>query len=382
MRLKIDCSYDGTDFHGWARQPGLRTVQGELEAAIAKVLHLWQPAGQTTDYPSAFAKALASQSAPASSWPHLVVAGRTDTGVHARGQVCHLDLDQDLPGRAQGHLDPARFKPWDALTYRLRRILPDDLSVSAISPAPDGFDARFSASDRVYVYRVADDQTSYDPRLRSFVLNLRRPTDIQIMNSAAEEMVGLHDFGSFATPNPGGTTIREVKYAHWRRVGADSLSLSNYSPNSGNLMVETDRNAADCSPSSSGDSSRASSDHKSQIPTAHPDQSQSKTQAVGWRPGQDSAYQIDILESGLLEFTIIADAFAHNMVRSLVSASLQVGMGKKSLEWFLDKIHNPQREGASGPAPACGLTLEKVNYPPDNLLAARSQAIRAKRTLD
>ncbi len=137
--------------------------------------------------------------------------------------------------------------------------------------------------------------------------------------------VGLHDFGSFATPNPGGTTIREVKRAHWDRIPDAPLV--------------------------SGDSDSA-------------------------------GYRVSVLESGLVCFTIVADAFAHNMVRSLVNACVQVGRGRKSLDWFAHKMAEPVREGSTGPIDARGLTLEHVSYPPDDELAARAEAIRAKRTLE
>ena len=103
MRLRIDLAYDGTDFHGWAAQPGLRTVQGVLEEWIPRVLRL-------------------------AYTPQLVVAGRTDAGVHARAQVCHLDLDGDDDRSAE-------------LVRRLRRVLPPDVVVSSVRPAPRGFDA-------------------------------------------------------------------------------------------------------------------------------------------------------------------------------------------------------------------------------------------------
>ena len=132
-RIRLDLSYDGTDFSGWARQPGLRTVQGVLEDAIATVLR--------TD----------RLGLPA---PRLVVAGRTDTGVHARGQVAHVDLDEEAWTAVVGRSDLA---PAEALVRRLAGVLPRDVVVHRAAVAPDGFDARFSALERTYVYRVSDD---------------------------------------------------------------------------------------------------------------------------------------------------------------------------------------------------------------------------------
>lgn len=291
QRLRIDFAYDGTDFHGWAKQPGLRTVQGEMEAAISKILRVRD--AETPVY--------------------LVVAGRTDTGVHARHQVCHLDIETTVLERAMGHLSAT---PPAALCHRLRHVLPRDIALHSVVEAPAGFDARFSALERTYVYRVCDDAAFLDPRMRDFVLQAKGALDERLLNRAAAMIVGLRDFGSFATPNPGGTTIREVKVARWARRSQAAVEYG-----------------------------------------VHP---------VG---------------AGLLEFTIVADAFAHNMVRSLVGAQVQVGLGKKSLEWFAEKLVTPLREGSTGPIAPQGLTLEYVSYPEAGLLGERAQAIRAKRTL-
>lgn len=177
MRLRIDLSYDGGAFRGWAAQPGLRTVQGEVEHAIAMVLRLDVPAP-------------------------LTVAGRTDAGVHARGQVAHVDLPDDV--------EPA------VLERRLRRVLPDDVAVRAVSPAPPGFDARFSAVERRYVYRCTDGVP--DPLDRSSVVALTKPLDVDAMNTAAERLLGEHDFASFCKKRDGATTIRTLLELSTSRV--------------------------------------------------------------------------------------------------------------------------------------------------------------------
>ncbi|MDO4913196.1 MAG: tRNA pseudouridine(38-40) synthase TruA [Bifidobacteriaceae bacterium] len=302
MRIRIDLAYDGTNFHGWAKQPTLRTVQGELQHALEKLLRI-----QSGD-----------------QFLQIVVAGRTDTGVHANHQVCHVDVDEVSLQRCVGYMQTDAIH---ALEYRLRRVLPSDIAVHSVSEAPEGFDARFSALDRTYVYRICDDERSYDPRLRNCILRIRQKLDIKLMNEAAGLIIGLHDFGSFAIPNPNGTTIREVKTAYWERI--DNRTL----------LSETAK--------------------KTQI-----------------------AYNPDTVESGLLCFTIVADAFAHNMVRSLVNACVQIGMHKKTLDWFEEKMQHPLREGSTGPIDACGLTLEHVEYPQDDLLASRADLVRAKRSLD
>ena len=305
VRLRLDLAYDGGAFYGWARQPTLRTVQGELEQALHTILRV--PADDP-DEPL-----------------RLTVAGRTDTGVHALHQVCHLDVGEATLDRCVGHMGvPAP----EALFRRLSRMVPDDIAIHAVSVAPEGFDARFSALERTYVYRICDDARPVDPRMRGFVLALDDRLDLDAMNAAAAMTIGLHDFGSFATPNPGGTTIREVKRAHWSRIPV--------------------------SPLVSGASGGA---------------------------GTAGGYTVPAAESGLVCFTIVADAFARNMVRSLVNACVKVGQGRKDLNWFAEKMATPLREGSTGPIVPQGLTLEHVAYPAADQLAARAEAIRAKRTL-
>lgn len=305
VRLRLDLAYDGGAFYGWAKQPTLRTVQGELEQALHTILRV--PADDP-DEPL-----------------RLTVAGRTDTGVHALHQVCHLDVGESTLDRCVGHMGvPAP----EALFRRLSRMVPDDIAIHAVSVAPEGFDARFSALERTYVYRICDDARPVDPRMRGFVLALDDRLDLDAMNAAAAMTIGLHDFGSFATPNPGGTTIREVKRAHWSRIPVSPLV-----------------------PGASGGA------------------------------GTAGGYTVPAAESGLVCFTIVADAFARNMVRSLVNACVKVGQGRKDLNWFAEKMATPLREGSTGPIAPQGLTLEHVAYPAADQLAARAEAIRAKRTL-
>jgi tRNA pseudouridine38-40 synthase len=180
-RLRIDLGYDGTAFAGWARQPGLRTVQGELETALATVLREPEP-------------------------PQLTVAGRTDAGVHARGQVAHVDV------RFEG--DPAR------LTRSLNGVLPADVGVRDVRVAPPGFDARFSALWRRYSYRVADGWP--DSLHRHDTLTHPRPLDIEAMNLAAAALLGEHDFAAFCRRREGASTVRGLLAFDWARddVGA------------------------------------------------------------------------------------------------------------------------------------------------------------------
>ena len=172
-RWRLDVRYDGTAFSGWAEQQGRRTVQGELQLWLGRVLKLPTP-------------------------PRIVCAGRTDAGVHARGQVAHLDLAPQLVP------DP------DRLLGRLRRALPDDLAVVGIRVAPEGFDARFGAIWRRYCYRIADAETVPDPLLRTMVTPLRDRLDLQRLNEVAPALLGLRDFGAFCKRREGATTVRTL----------------------------------------------------------------------------------------------------------------------------------------------------------------------------
>ena len=189
MRLRLDIAYDGTEYHGWAGQPGLRTVQEELEAWIPRVLRLGEPVT-------------------------LTCAGRTDAGVHARGQVAHLDLPEP---------DDAERTVAD-LTYKLRNVLPPDVVVRRVSLAPPGFDARFSAIWRRYVYRIAD--ATPDPLLRIHVHPMRTELDLAKINALAPRLVGLHDFAAFCKAREGATTIRNLQHLSARRTWGDVAEIT------------------------------------------------------------------------------------------------------------------------------------------------------------
>ena len=274
VRLRLDVGYDGTAFHGWARQHGLRTVQGELEAALDTVLRV--------------------------RGTSLTVAGRTDTGVHARGQVAHLDADPETVAAAVGSGDD---EPCSALARRLNGVLDADVRVHRVSAAPVGFDARFSAIWRRYCYRIADDPATVDPLTRGHVLAWGRRLDLDRMNEAAALLVGEHDFASFCKKREGATTIRALLDLSWDRVG------------------------------------------------------------------------------GVAEATVRADAFCHNMVRSLVGCMIAVGEGRRDPGWAAEVLARRERDPAVTVVHAHGLTLEAVGYPPDEELAARSEISRRMRTL-
>ena len=181
VRLKIVLGYDGSGFSGWATQPGLRTVQAVLSEALGQALRLPGPA-------------------------EVTVAGRTDAGVHARGQVAHADVPAER-WAADGH----------RLVRRLSGALPADVRVRRAEPAPDGFDARFSALWRRYSYRVCDDPALADPLERHRTVWYPRRLDLDAMNTAAGALLGEHDFAAFCRKREGATTIRTLLRLDWRR---------------------------------------------------------------------------------------------------------------------------------------------------------------------
>ena len=181
VRLRVDLSYDGSGFSGWAAQPGRRTVEAELAEAVGRVLRLPGP-------------------------PKLTVAGRTDAGVHARGQVIHADVPAVAWAEGAGRV-----------VARLAGVLPADIRVRAADRAPDGFDARFSALWRRYSYRVCDDPAAADPLRRHETLWYFRTLDVTAMNEAALSCLGEHDFAAFCRRREGATTIRSLCALSWHR---------------------------------------------------------------------------------------------------------------------------------------------------------------------
>lgn len=180
-RVRLDVAYDGTDFSGWAAQPGRRTVAGVLTEVLSKVLGAGTVAG-------------------------LTVAGRTDAGVHATGQVCHVDLAN------------AAWAPLaDSLLRRLAGLLPGDVRVRAITEVPDEFDARFSATFRRYEYRVTDAPYGVEPLRRHEILAWPRPLELAALAEAAAGLVGEHDFAAYCRRKEHATTLREITRLDWRR---------------------------------------------------------------------------------------------------------------------------------------------------------------------
>ncbi|PKV87304.1 tRNA pseudouridine(38-40) synthase TruA [Streptomyces sp. TLI_146] len=269
VRVRLDLSYDGKDFSGWAKQPsGRRTVQGEIESALRTVTR----SSETYD---------------------LTVAGRTDAGVHARGQVAHVDLPEEVWAEHR-----------EKLLRRLAGRLPHDVRIWRVGEAPSGFNARFSAIWRRYAYRVTDNPGGVDPLLRGHVLWHDWELDVEAMNAASAALLGEHDFAAYCKKREGATTIRTL-------------------------------------------------------------------QELSWVRGED----------GIVTATVRADAFCHNMVRSLVGALLYVGDGHRGVEWPGKVLAAAVRDSSVHVVKPHGLTLEEVGYPADELLAARSREARNMRTL-
>jgi tRNA pseudouridine38-40 synthase len=181
IRLRLDVSYDGADFSGWAVQPTRRTVAGVLTDALARLVGAETPLG-------------------------LTVAGRTDAGVHATGQVCHIDF----PVSAWADLE-------SSLLRRLAALMPPDARVRAITAVPGTFDARFSATFRRYEYRVADTPWGPEPLRRHDTLGWVRPLDLELLNEGAAGLVGEHDYAAYCKRKEHATTVRAITRLDWRR---------------------------------------------------------------------------------------------------------------------------------------------------------------------
>jgi len=239
---RLDVAYDGTDFHGYARQDNVTTVQGALEAALFRRTGVVDTA----------------------------VAGRTDGGVHAEGQVVSFVLN-----------DPVD----EVLLQRsLNSQLGPAIAVNAVVAVPDDFHARFSATGRGYRYRIWNGRV-HDPLVWRTSWHVPEPLDLSAMDAAVGCLVGTHDFVSFCRKAPGRATAREVREARWVRDG------------------------------------------------------------------------------DLVELAVSANAFCHHMIRSIVSASVEIGLGRLEPEAMGEILDARDRTRATGTAPARGLTLVSVTYP-------------------
>lgn len=203
VRVRLDIAYDGGPFSGWAVQPGLVTVQGALEEALALILR---------------------------RRVRLTVAGRTDAGVHARGQVAHLDLKQDeWDSLNRGHDVEPSLALQRRINGALGRVLGNltgAVQVLSVAAAAPGFDARFSALWRRYSYRIADGSTARDPLQRAQTLWFNHDLDMDLMNAGAVELIGLGDFKAFAKPRVGSTTIRTLQHFDFTRQDDGVININ------------------------------------------------------------------------------------------------------------------------------------------------------------
>lgn len=239
---RLDFAYDGTGFHGYARQPEVRTVQGQLETALFKLT------GEV----------------------ETAVAGRTDKGVHATAQVVSFATDQQLDT--------------DRLVRSLNRQLAPEIAVASLTTAPDGFNARFSATGRAYTYLVLNRSTP-DPFLASTSWHYETPVFLDTMNEGMRHLVGEHDFAAFCRKAGDRSTVRRLDVAAWSDRG-----------------------------------------------------------------------------NGLLAFDVSASSFCHQMVRSLVALSVELGRGRVNPNEVPGILGSQDRQRAKGAAPAHGLTLVGVSY--------------------
>lgn len=252
-RVRLLIAYDGSAFHGFAHQPGQVTVAGRLAEAIGHI------AGHEVS---------------------LTCAGRTDSGVHATGQVVHADV---APAFLTAYPEPSR------LIRSLTHQVAPDIAVLDLQPAAEGFDARRSALSRRYRYLILRGEAP-DPLLRHTSWHVTNALDVPAMRLAADTVLGTHDFAAFCRRRPdGGSLERHVSH-------------------------------------------------------------------VGLSSGTDPR---------LLRFEIEANAFCHQMVRSIVGALVSVGEGKLTAADVLEILRSGDRARGSRLAPPGGLCLESVRYPPE-----------------
>jgi tRNA pseudouridine38-40 synthase len=261
LRLRLDIAYDGTNFSGWAKQPDRRTCQELLEGTISKIARFKV---------------------------ETVVAGRTDAGVHATGQVAHVDVPETLD--------------LEDLTYRINRIMDEDLRITKISIAPPAFHARFSALRRAYTYKILDNNQVIPPLNRTDVAPWYRTLNLDLLNEASALLLGSNDFAAFSKFREGSTTLRNLEKFSWIRD-----------------------------------------------------------------------------DNGILIADVVADAFCYSMVRNLVGAVACVAEGRFEPQWVVTTLKNRERISESMVFPARGLTLYKVEYPPDCELLERVKITVAKR---
>ncbi|MFN6316117.1 MAG: tRNA pseudouridine(38-40) synthase TruA [Rhodoluna sp.] len=273
-RYRVDLSYEGTDFAGWAKQPGLRTVQSELVKGLEGIF-----GKDNKDFA-------------------MRVAGRTDAGVHAEAQVIHIDLHEAQLKRLGRSLNTVA---------KLNSLLPRDIRIKSFGLAPAGFDARFSASFRRYRYRIADPVSGWNPLYGRTQLWVNYELDLDRMRQAGQYLLGMHDFAAFSKPRAKATAIRELK------------------------VLKISRNKQ---------------------------------------------------FGNIVEIELVADAFAHNMVRSIVGALIKVGGSKAEPKDVAKALKSKSRTHGFKVVGPQGLALIEIGYPANKELANQAEKARKLRTLD
>ena len=277
IRLRLSINYDGTDFVGWATQSNQRTVAGVINKTLSTIF-------RTPLF--------------------ICVAGRTDSGVHASGQVAHIDIPNNSIFYAYlKNSLPTIKTEFTSLIKKLAKILPKDICIYNIVRVPISFNARFSALRRHYTYKISLAPYGVMPHEVRFVTTWSRHLNIDRVILASQKLLGLNDFKAFCRYRTKATTIRNLQRLDWVRNGTNI-----------------------------------------------------------------TAY-------------ITADAFCWNMVRSLVGALLIVGSGEKSSNWIIDILTKKSRSSEFCMAPACGLSLTKVDYPSGEGLFTRNYITKNKRII-
>jgi tRNA pseudouridine38-40 synthase len=282
VRWRLRVAYDGTGFHGFAAQEGQSTVAGTLAAALSRV---------------------------ARTPVVLTCAGRTDAGVHALDQVVHFDV----PAEQSDALEPS------ALIKSCNSQTGPAIVVRSAEIAPEGFDARHSATARRYRYLVVNAPVA-DPLLAGLTWHVAEPLELRAMAAAADALLGEHDFRAFCRRVPGTTPddpiTRRVLDARWTRLDGRPTAAR------------------------SAGTSDVGADER----------------------GVTAGASLAPVVGDLLAFEIEANAFCHQMVRSLVGTLVEVGRGRKRPSDILHILRSADRAQAGQPAPPQGLTLMAVRY--------------------
>jgi tRNA pseudouridine38-40 synthase len=294
---KLILSYDGTDFHGWQIQPGNQTIQGVLVDAIASVT--------------------GEEVLPQGS-------GRTDAGVHAWGQVASFSLRAGIPA--------------ENLLRALNRVLPAAIRILSAEPAPEGFHARHSAVGKVYQYRIFPGAMC-SPFMARYVANCRWPLDLEAMQSAADTILGEHDFTSFAASDPDRSA----------RIAGENTGDDDSATGAGK------REAALCNNIRRIETSQWTRESALPLPGTL------GTLLAG--PGKDSSGDSAARSDGeILTYTVCGNGFLHHMVRNLVGTWTEVGRGRIATAEIPRILEGRNRALAGPTAAARGLCLMKVLY--------------------